>query len=456
MRAPYKKQPSNNAEQRQALKFCQGSLSTCPPRLFSVIWTEVPMWHRQNLLSALQFPARCLVRKDFFPVLATALLSFSLSCGIAAAQTTTMDMCIFGHPAEKALSACKSILETETNDYRRVVAITGLARARYMLKQYDAALADINEAIKRYPNAERYEQRGLICTEMNAAAKNGSDPCMADLSASLKLNAQNPELLMVRGSEYLRKKEYDLAIRDFDAVLQLDPKWWTALFGRGLAKNLKNGDGSGNADIAALKEYRRDDAESYFASKGFTFDKVGDAKGPAFCRQVARIASEAADGFRKLRTSKDEAFEAVARMDPNLHVRQWLTSESLPGAKCATSVSDDPVLFQRLHPQYTCSWKLLGTVDKAWLSQQASSLTSALVSCLSIASPAADEKGYFKVSAGNAVFSVEPDLLRSYSRITFRVEKKLTAQQETSCLKASVKNGSAKDRKICLDSYQPQ
>jgi tetratricopeptide (TPR) repeat protein len=61
--------------------------------------------------------------------------------------------------------------------------------------------------------------------------------------------------------------QYERAIADYEAGLRLNPSNKADyLYGRGLAK-LKNGDASGNADVAAAKALHANIAEE-FASYG--------------------------------------------------------------------------------------------------------------------------------------------------------------------------------------------
>src|SRR5262249_17830451 len=61
---------------------------------------------------------------------------------------------------------------------------------------------------------------------------------------------------------FLKMTHFDAAVSDYDAALRIDPKLAFALYGRGLAR-LKNGDPSGEADIAAAKALQADIAEEY-------------------------------------------------------------------------------------------------------------------------------------------------------------------------------------------------
>jgi tetratricopeptide (TPR) repeat protein len=54
-----------------------------------------------------------------------------------------------------------------------------------------------------------------------------------------------------RGLVYLRQKNYDKAIADYDAALRLQPKIVWSLYGRGLARQRKGMTAQAQADIAA-------------------------------------------------------------------------------------------------------------------------------------------------------------------------------------------------------------
>ncbi|MDE2110845.1 MAG: tetratricopeptide repeat protein [Alphaproteobacteria bacterium] len=61
-----------------------------------------------------------------------------------------------------------------------------------------------------------------------------------------------------RGNAHYDKKEFALAIADYDHAILLKPNYPTALFNRGLAK-LRSGDkAGGDADIAASKAMKGD------------------------------------------------------------------------------------------------------------------------------------------------------------------------------------------------------
>jgi tetratricopeptide (TPR) repeat protein len=64
-----------------------------------------------------------------------------------------------------------------------------------------------------------------------------------------------------RRHSILKLSQLDDAIADYEAALKLNPKFAAALYGRGLAKQMKGSDG--DADIAAARAIRPDIAERF-------------------------------------------------------------------------------------------------------------------------------------------------------------------------------------------------
>jgi hypothetical protein len=413
--------------------------------------------------------------------IASPFLLLTIMPAALASDPAEMKTCKDGKGAE-AVRACDSVLETETG-YPRVTALTGRAWARKGLKQYDAALADIDEAIKAYPSSDRYALRATIYLKQKNydraiedltaslklernelrfaeradvySAKGEIDLAIADLTTAIEMD-RNAEFLAARGAEYLRKKNYDLAIADFNEGLNLRPKWSIPLFGRGLAKNFK-GDQSGKADIA-LGATGREMAEQYFAARGLWLDKLADVQGAAFCREVKRIASQAPDGFRKLRAA---SYDADLKQDGNarlllklghaMHLKYWFTTETLSGAdSCTTWTSHNPSLVLRTYPQFACSWHFY---NRSAILAEHARLTRALTACYSRTEQRPDAKGDFAFSTSGAEFTVRLEA----DAINLLIQKVPTRQQEESCERAHGEEPRSKSRdmKICLDSYRP-
>src|SRR6516225_7061937 len=123
--------------------------------------------------------------------------------------------------------------------------------------EYDRAFLDYDQAIKLKPSAEGYFNRG------NAQLGKGHyDRAIDDCNQALRLMPNNAATLDSRAFIFLKMTHFDAAVSDYDAALRIDPKLAFALYGRGLAR-LKNGDPSGEADIAAAKALQADIAEEH-------------------------------------------------------------------------------------------------------------------------------------------------------------------------------------------------
>jgi tetratricopeptide (TPR) repeat protein len=83
---------------------------------------------------------------------------------------------------------------------------------------------------------------------------------VADFDQAIRLDPRYKTAYVYRGVANYNRTAYDSAIADFDAALRLDPDAIEALYGRGMAKQ-KNGDSSGAADIAAAKAIQSDIAD---------------------------------------------------------------------------------------------------------------------------------------------------------------------------------------------------
>ena len=157
--------------------------------------------------------------------------------------------------------------------------------------EYDRAFLDYDQAIKLKPSAEGYFNRGNAqlgkghydhaIDDYNQAIRLKAEfapafdtrcwaravvgiltQALADCNQALRLMPNNAATLDSRAFIFLKMTHFDAAVSDYDAALRIDPKLAFALYGRGLAR-LKNGDPSGEADIAAAKALQADIAEEY-------------------------------------------------------------------------------------------------------------------------------------------------------------------------------------------------
>jgi tetratricopeptide (TPR) repeat protein len=113
-------------------------------------------------------------------------------------------------------------------------------KAHYDNKEYDAAIADYNEAIRLVPKyAISYMLRGSAYY-----LKGDNDHALADYNEAIRLDPEFTLAYNGRGSTYLRTKDYDKALADYDKSIQLEPKNAVIYFRRGFV-------------LQAMKQYDR-------------------------------------------------------------------------------------------------------------------------------------------------------------------------------------------------------
>jgi tetratricopeptide (TPR) repeat protein len=90
------------------------------------------------------------------------------------------------------------------------------------------ALADVQEAVRRDPgNAELLAYRGGLQSDLGKP-----ELALADFNASLELNAKQPVVVFSRARLHEARGDADAAVADYGRVLQLEPKATGALLGR--------------------------------------------------------------------------------------------------------------------------------------------------------------------------------------------------------------------------------
>ena len=116
---------------------------------------------------------------------------------------------------------------TDTED-----ALFYINRGSVMLfkKQYDEALADYHEAIRRDPTlAGAYNLRGLTWY-----CKGDYSAAIADYCQGIFLSPSFAPFYLNRGNAWLEQNEFPSAIADFDRAIQIDPDYYDAYKNRGL------------------------------------------------------------------------------------------------------------------------------------------------------------------------------------------------------------------------------
>ena len=106
---------------------------------------------------------------------------------------------------------------------------------------YVHAIEDATHAIETAPNIELERLRLMVLrTSYSARAIARSnvgdfENALNDYNEAIKFNLNDADGYASRGQFYVWRKQYDLAIQDFDKALQLDPKEWISRSGKALA-----------------------------------------------------------------------------------------------------------------------------------------------------------------------------------------------------------------------------
>jgi tetratricopeptide (TPR) repeat protein len=183
-------------------------------------------------------------------------LTSALQVGVASAQNSAaqknLSDCQSGdRNADLAITACTALLKNDNGNPAFGDVYYNRGYAYEMKKQYDLAIADYSQAIKRKPDFTiAYANRGY-----DYAMKEKYDDAIRDFDQALKLNPKSGFSLIHRGNAYAKKGQYQRAIQDYDAVLVLAPKTASAFYGRGLAKIQLGDKAGGEADIARAKSF---------------------------------------------------------------------------------------------------------------------------------------------------------------------------------------------------------
>ncbi len=122
----------------------------------------------------------------------------------------------------------------------------------------DGAIAEWREGLRLKP--DDYRTWNNVCWDR--AIKGELEAALANCNESLHLK-NDKNTLDSRGFVYLKMKNPDAAIADYNAALRIDPKIASSLYGRGLAERMKGDKSASEADIAAATKLRPDVADQF-------------------------------------------------------------------------------------------------------------------------------------------------------------------------------------------------
>ncbi len=140
--------------------------------------------------------------------------------------------CLVLRDAAARVGACTLVIEgAEFSVLQKAAAFRARGKARAEAGALDAALADLDQAIRLRPDdAAALAARGQVHLSRSDQAD-----ALADLDAALRLDGANADFLVLRGHAHLVGGDTASAIADFSAALAARPNSANALNNRGLA-----------------------------------------------------------------------------------------------------------------------------------------------------------------------------------------------------------------------------
>jgi tetratricopeptide (TPR) repeat protein len=182
--------------------------------------------------------------------LAFVLLQIAGFSGVAAAQTPDAQPC-FSHDPDVAIAGCTAMLQSGHETQEHIIRAFSDRGGAYLRKrEYDRAIQDLDQAVRRDPNyAPAFQSRGTAYS-----LKGEYERAIGDFNQAIRLDPKSATSFYARGGVYNVQGQYDRAIQDFDQAIRLKPDLAPVFFAatfheRGLAYA-----GKGQYD-RALRDY---------------------------------------------------------------------------------------------------------------------------------------------------------------------------------------------------------
>ena len=142
-------------------------------------------------------------------------------------------------------------------DYAEAYIRRGIMKAE--LGQYKSAIADFDEVLRLKPNlADAYYLRGLSKQNLRQY-----ESAISDYDDALRINPDDAEAYVNRGNTKLSLGRYEAAIFDYDAALRIKPNFALAYYNRGNAKDKLGQYRAAISDYDNALRINPDDAKAY-------------------------------------------------------------------------------------------------------------------------------------------------------------------------------------------------
>jgi tetratricopeptide (TPR) repeat protein len=222
---------------------------------------------------------------------AVRMLALALAGVVVASQASAQtrdenwDQCVARSP-NVSIMGCTALIDAKQEVGEELAKVYSNRALAYLDKRdYDRAIQDYDEAILLNPTSAAYyldrgdayyykEQHAKAIQDFDRSIQldpaapdawwlrcrsraivNILNDALSDCSEALRLRPTHWGAYTSRGLAYLKLKQFDQAIADYDAALKLFTQIPDALYGRGIAKRTKGDTAGGDADIKAARAF---------------------------------------------------------------------------------------------------------------------------------------------------------------------------------------------------------
>jgi serine/threonine protein kinase/Tfp pilus assembly protein PilF len=202
--------------------------------------------------------------------------------------------------AAQALADSKKAVDLKPND---PPTLTFRAWIRARMGEYDGAIADYSTVLQ----ADPHDAVNLSARACAFALAGRFDEAHADFEASLRETTKYPWPLVRRAYNlYARRGDFDRAISDCDAMLQVDPNFAEAYFYRGLAFLEKREDAHAVADLDHVLALDQPERMTFQGPLRARYPEIYEARATAHERLGDRARAKAdRNQAQRLRTQSD-------------------------------------------------------------------------------------------------------------------------------------------------------
>lgn len=250
-----------------------------------------------------------------------------------------------------ALADIDKALEINKNATNGYVMRADIAIHR--AQDYEAALADMNEAVKLQPRyAGLYINRAFLRYNLNDYFG-----AMADYDYALQLDPLNSVALFNRGLLEAEVSANDRALEDFTRVLDLNPDDYRALYNRAVIYRIKGNHAGALADINRVIEAFPDFPGAYFIRYNIYRDNGDLRRAERDYNKALAMARDAKENDgNEAQATKDSSpedlvanrFATLLTVDDNAEIQEEYNNQAIRGKVQDNNLTIEPAAMMEL------------------------------------------------------------------------------------------------------------